>query len=238
MICGEPPELRRRERVSIPSLPSLIFLLLGLNMISPSVSSLSLTPSGQGQHLIWAAGVDLDVCVITDGTLDQELDVNWTVDHRSLQTYLLPFSLLVENNNHQLWVLLVPVFCEGQVSAVPRHIHHVPETEVDTERNGGRSLVKYFFTITKVLLFTTANNLSSFIDTTVINTLLLPLGGSKLLHKKERELSLQVSLSSIPAGKSASCSTKHWLSTLWIKLWVNWNLKTIIFTLWLFFGGD
>lgn len=44
-------------------------------------------------------------------------------------SYLFPFSVFVENNDHQLWVFLVAVFCEWQVSAIPCHIHHVPESE-------------------------------------------------------------------------------------------------------------
>lgn len=43
-------------------------------------------------------------------------------------SYLLPLSLLVEHDDHQLGVLLVAVLGERQVSAVPRHIHHVPES--------------------------------------------------------------------------------------------------------------
>lgn len=49
------------------------------------------------------------------------------------EAYLLPLSVLVENNDHQLWVFLVAILCEWQVSAIPCHIHHVPESE----RSGG-----------------------------------------------------------------------------------------------------
>lgn len=54
------------------------------------------------------------------------------------RAYLLPLSLLVENYDHQLWVVLVAVFGEGQVPALPRHIHHVPESERRAERGEER----------------------------------------------------------------------------------------------------
>lgn len=55
------------------------------------------------------------------------------------RSYLLPFALLVENYDHQLWVFLVAIFSKGQVPALPCHVHHVPESQ--RRRVGDRSRV-------------------------------------------------------------------------------------------------
>lgn len=42
------------------------------------------------------------------------------------RAHLLPLPLVVQHDHHQPGVGLVPICCEGQISAFPRHIHHKP----------------------------------------------------------------------------------------------------------------
>jgi len=74
-----------------------------------------------------------------------------THTHTHTLPHPLPLPLLVEQDDDQLGVHLVPVLAERQVTPLERHVHQVPaEGDMEQRDGGGRSLSQFHLLYTSV----------------------------------------------------------------------------------------